>query len=215
MNIKKLLDIGIINTIRMNVYYLGGVKGLIKPRILASRNLKINLLRGSCRFEGTGFIQVGLGYVGLFDNKYQRTLWENSGEIIFKGKCSFGPGSRIINHGELTIGDNFIITASSVICCYKSIKIGNDVLCSWNCRIMDTDFHKIYSQVSEEILNPDKPIEIGDHVWICSDSQIFKGVKVSNNIVIAGNSKVTKSLLGENSIYKDNMIIKANIRWHA
>ncbi len=48
MDLKKIKEISIVNTIRMNLFYFG-IKSLIHPIILASKNVKINKLSGSVK----------------------------------------------------------------------------------------------------------------------------------------------------------------------
>lgn len=45
MNIHKLLEIGLINTLRLNIRYFG-LSGMFHPVILASRHLKIQKMEG-------------------------------------------------------------------------------------------------------------------------------------------------------------------------
>lgn len=57
---------------------------------------------------------------------------------------------------------------------------------------MDTDFHSIMqSDIQEEVvheilLNPNAPIHIGKHCWICSRCMILKGATLKNNCVLGG-----------------------------
>lgn len=214
MNVKKLLNVGLINTFRMNLYYLG-FKSLINPRIIVSKNVKIKELKGKVEINGFGRVDIGFGDCGLVDKKYQRTSWQNSknGRIEFKGNCCLGPGTKIVNNGKLVFGENFAVTANSSIVCFDKIEFGRDNLISWECSIMDTDFHKIVSLDDDKVLNENRSIKFGDRVWMCSNCYVLKGVTITDDIVIAKGSIVTKSLTEKNTIYKDNTIAKQNIRW--
>ena len=209
--IKNLIETGFLNTIRFNAYYFG-VKSIFKPKVFVSRKTKILSMKGKVLIgPNAKSVKIGYGTVGIFDNRYERTILQNEGTIIFNGNCVIGSGSRIVNMGELIFGKKFNISAKSNIICYKKITFGDDVLISWNCNIMDTDFHKIC--VDNKINNYDKQIEIGNHVWICSGTTILKGVNISDNIVVGANSLVTKNLMKSNSIYIGNDIIKCDINW--
>lgn len=185
------------------------IKMAIKLPVLLSRHVYLMNAGGGVEFDTTdvtfGLIKIGFGEVGIFDSKYSRTIWQNNGgKVIFKGKASIGHGSRIsVNpHGCLTFGKNFGISAESSIVCSKEITFGDDVLVSWNCLFMDTDFHHII--VNNEIVNLDQSICIGDHVWIGCRSTILKGVKIPDNCIIAANSNVIRSISHENVIVAGN-----------
>ena len=183
----------------------------IKLPIVISKNVKILTLKGSVDIKSNnikfGMIRIGFGSVGIFDRTYSRTMWQNSGKVVFEGTASIGHGSRLsINkNGVLIFKNNFCITAESHIICSKRIEFGEDVLMSWQCLIMDTDFHKIYD-MSEGggQKNIDKNIKIGNHVWIGCRNTILKGVEIPDNCVIAANSNVVKSIKENSTIIAGN-----------
>ena len=70
---------------------------------------------------------------------------------------------------------------------------------------MDTDSHKIYDKVSDNLLNIDKEIKIGDNVWIGCRCTINKGTIIGDDTVIGANSMVN----GNYSKY-NNVIIGGN-----
>jgi acetyltransferase-like isoleucine patch superfamily enzyme len=163
--------------------------------------------------RATGAIQIGFGSVGIVDKKYCRTIWGNGGTIEFMGNASFGRGTKISCGGYLKVGDKFHVSANSDLVCEKDVKIGDDVLISWQCLIMDTDFHSIYRKGTIEKINPDKTICIGNHVWIGCRTTILKGSKIPNNSVIAACSVVTSSHEEQNAIYAGNNLLKHDIEW--
>lgn len=67
---------------------------------------------------------------------------------------------------------------------------------------MDTDFHPIIDK-NNTILNKEKPISIGNSVWIGARSTLLKGVSIGNNCIVSANSHVTKS-------YDNDKIIGGN-----
>ena len=148
-----------------------------------------------------------------FDFKYNRTIFRNTGEIIFKGKTKIGYGSVISNEGKLIIGENTNFTMIEFICRDK-IEIGDKCLFSWNVSLMDTDHHRIF--LNNNIINKSKGIEIGEHVWLGSDVKILKGVKIAKNNIIGSGSIITKSIERENVIVGNSIevkILKENINW--
>jgi len=120
-----------------------------------------------------------------------------------------------INMGETEakIGDRVMINGSTFYCT-TGITIGNDVLISWGCTIVDSNMHSIVSSERVKELatakkeydngtigdNPDiqtiksKPIVIKDKVWIGFNCIIMKGVTIGEGAVIGAGSVVTKDV---------------------
>jgi carbonic anhydrase/acetyltransferase-like protein (isoleucine patch superfamily) len=191
----------------------------IKFPVLISKHVILKTTNGSVSLPesiSTGMIQIGYGDVGIFDKKRSKSIWEVSGQVVFKGTAQIGHGSKISvgENGSLEIGHHFIITAESTIVVHKKIHIGKGCLISWDCLIIDTDFHKIFDNTNERT-NPPSPVVIGDNVWIGVRNLILKGSFIPNNVVIGANSLIAKALTTENSIYAGNPIklIKENITW--
>ena len=92
-----------------------------------------------------GMIKIGHHGVGTLDIKYNRTIWQNNGTVIFNGSANIGSGTKIsVNkNATLTIGTQFCITGDSSIISSKEITFGKECLLSWDILIMDTDFHNI------------------------------------------------------------------------
>ncbi len=117
-------------------------------------------------------------------------------------------------HASLFLGNNIWVTGgNTTIICNKNIMINDDCLLSWDILLMDTDFHKILNS-DNTIINKEKPIHIGKHVWIGCRTTILKGVSIANNNVIAANSTITKSISTENCIIGRNTeMLKTGIQW--
>ena len=85
--------------------------------------------------------------------------------------------------------------------------------------MMDTDFHDIIDLDSRKVINPSKPIVIGNDVWIGCRSTILKGVNISDSTIISANTLLTKSHNQNNCIIasqgKDIRILKDNVTWNA
>ena len=98
-------------------------------------------------------------------------------------------GELRMAHGTQATHDNFQITAETTIICEESITFGHYVLCSWQCQIMDTDYHHVIADGDARRVTA--PVIIGNHVWIGSRVIINKGVEIADNSVIAAGSVVT------------------------
>lgn len=206
------------NTLYFNFKYFS-VFQAIKFPVLISKHVILKTTEGSVSLPesiSTGMIRIGYGDIGIFDKKRSKSIWEVSGPVVFKGTAQIGHGSKISvgENGSLEVGENLIITAESTVVCHKKITIGSNCLISWDCLIMDTDFHKIFDNTSQRT-NPPSPVVIGDNVWIGVRNLILKGSIIPNNVVIGANSLIAKALTTENTIYAGNPIklIKENITW--
>lgn len=84
----------------------------------------------------------------------------------------------VIGNGEekahLKIGNNVAIGDRTEIHCGKEISIGSNTLISWDCVLMDRDYHKLGEN---GLCENKKRIEIGDNVWIGCRSLIMKAYK--------------------------------------
>ena len=161
-------------------------------------------------------VRIGFGNINIIDDKCQRSMWFNEGTIEFNGKAVFGKGCKISNSGRLVFGDNFTVNGTTSIVCKKAMEFGNNVLISWDCLIMDTDFHKIckYGDKNQTQINLDDDIVLGNNVWVGCRSMVLKGSYIPNRSVIAAGSYITKSLTKTNAIYHNNVVIKENIDWN-
>jgi acetyltransferase-like isoleucine patch superfamily enzyme len=163
-----------------------------------------------------GMIRIGKYGVGTLDIKYNRTIWQNNGTVIFNGCANIGSGTKISvnNGGIVNFGDKFCVTGASTIICSKQIEFGNECLLSWDILIMDTDFHKIINTEGKTI-NESKPIKIGNHVWIGCRNTILKGVNICNDVVIAAGSKISKNIVTPYCIVggENQKILKENVLW--
>lgn len=196
-------------------------KDAIKFPFFVSRNVFLLETNGTIKIDApikTGMIQIGYGYIGIFDMKRSRSIWQVSGEVTFKGKAHLGHGTKIsVNEdAHLEFGNNFRVTAESEIITQKNIQFGDNVLVSWNCLIMDTDFHKIYDQTGA-LINPPEPIIVGHKVWIGCRNVILKGSKISDGSIIGANSFLSKDISDKSGLFAGNPVrfIKGDISWES
>lgn len=126
------------------------------------------------------------------------------GELIIRGtncKITIGKGTtfggvRIVNVGV----DNDIF-------------IGEDCMFSDHIEIWASDSHTILNKHNDQI-NPEKPINIGNHVWVGSRVTILKGVTIGDNSIIGLGSMVTKDIYPNTvSVGVTNKEIATNVNW--
>ena len=79
---------------------------------------------------------------------------------------------------------------------------------------MDTDEHPLDNKENERI-NPDKPIVVGNHVWICCKCVLLKGAEVPDHTVVAAGTLLTSSFNGEHQGIGGNppSVLKHDVRW--
>ena len=217
---KYFFKINWFKTLYFNFKYFS-FKDSLKLPVFVYRQTTFLSLNGEIIIEAplkTGIVKIGQQSIGIFDYKKRRAIWEVNGQVIFKGKCNIGQGSKISvgPNGTLSFGNKFGLSGESAIVCFNKISFGDECLLSWDILIMDTDFHKIYN--SEGIvLNSPKPIIIGSHVWIGCRCTILKGVIIANNNVIGAGSKIVKNINQSNVVVTSDgtniYLHKENINW--
>lgn len=151
-----------------------------------------------------GLVHYGFHEVEACDSTQENVL-KVFGKLILKGEAHLGKGTKIIVYpnGELELGDNFAISASSVICCYKHIVFGKDIQFSWDCLVMDSDTHLIFDDLGNQI-NQDKEIVFGNKVWIGNGCMILKGTKIPDTCVIGAKSVVSGAKYSSHTIIAGN-----------
>lgn len=170
----------------------------IKVPILVWPTTKIRSLhRGAIVLTGRVFkASVLLGFEG--------SIGRDSGPMIINISCggilSIGQNVNISRGTKLvTVGNGSIIIGNGFFCngdCYflsdKEINIGDDCLFGWDIDVNTTDGHFTYSDGVENIKSA--PICLKEHVWVCSNVRINKGVTIAGDSVVAMASLVSKDL---------------------
>lgn len=230
-------------TLRFNLHYFP-LKTVLKLPVIVSHRTYLRELHGKVELPEkveTAMVKIGFGDVGHYDRKRSRSIWQVSGTVSFGGKASIGHGSKLSVRGELKLGADFNMTAESTIVCAKEIRFGDDCLLSWDILVMDTDEHPLFNRhetarcetrdanplpcpevpcpVSKEVenkrINPDKPIIVGNHVWIGCKCVLLKGAEVPDNTVIAAGTLLKSAFTGENHVIGGNppSVLKSDVHW--
>lgn len=110
----------------------------------------------------------------------------------------------------LVIGDNVSIGDRSEIHCGKEIYIGDNTLISWDCCILDRDYHSYNG--NKEVM---KSVHIGRNVWVGCRAMILKGVTIGDGAVIAAGSVVTKDVPANTCVAGNPAIVIAtDVFWN-
>jgi len=94
--LKLLIEISIIKTLVFNLKYFS-IKDAIKLPVFIYKHVSLLDLHGSIKLKSpayTGMIRIGDGYVGIYDKKLRRSIWEVSGKIEFGRNVHIGHGSK-------------------------------------------------------------------------------------------------------------------------
>lgn len=154
--------------------------------------------------------QIILGKKSRFYEQAEVFNLQGNKENIRIGSNTHVRGTLLIfaHNGKIQIGDNSYIGFDTQIWSADSIKIGNDVLISHNCNIIDTNSHEEnYLERKESFLKmlskghptenvnvKSSPIIIEDNVWISFNVSILKGVTIGKGAIVAAGSIVTKDV---------------------
>jgi acetyltransferase-like isoleucine patch superfamily enzyme len=139
-----------------------------------------------------------VNYLGI-RKRPPATLNIGEGSIFEGAITSDRAGSRVTIGNHTFIGNSTIVTALSV-------DIGDDVLMSWGCTIVDHDSHGLdwlerkndvrgfYQGVKDWATVQIKPVKIGDKVWIGFNVIVLKGVTIGEGAVVGAGSVVTRDI---------------------
>ncbi len=161
-------------------------KVLAKVRFRLQKYSIIEHLLGflfSLNFDKNGYLIVSGGW------PFPRVI--GKGGWLRAGNCQFYSGVRLEvgQKGALIIGNGTYLNRNTLIVCEERVEIGENCKIAWDVIIMDSDLHPVNQAPLKN-----KPVIIGDHVWIGCRSIILKGVSIGEGAIIAAGSVVTKNV---------------------
>lgn len=119
------------------------------------------------------------------------------------------------SNNHITIGENTSFGTVRMINVGRdnALEIGKDCLFSDYVEIWASDTHSIYDSEGK-FINPEKPIIIGDKVWVGSHVFILKGADIGQGAIIGINSLVTKNI-EERTLNAGNplRVLKRDVTW--
>jgi galactoside O-acetyltransferase len=134
--------------------------------------------------------------------------------IRFKDNCRLKIGRDSYIEGSICfdkdaacveIGERVFIGSSQLVCA-SSIEIGNDVLISWGCTIVDHNSHSIgWKNRENDVTNwisgskdwrmvEIAPVKISERAWLGFNVTVLKGVTIGVGAVVGAGSVVTKDV---------------------
>lgn len=110
--------------------------------------------------EQNKYVKIG---IGSNIERFQLNLRSPEEKIyVTIGSDSVIAGTVNIERGKIEFGDRVLINEGTTYYCTNRIKIGNDVMFSWGCTVVDSNFHSLESyHRMQETLTARKDIEAG------------------------------------------------------
>ena len=110
--------------------------------------------------------------------------------------------SRIHVHGNFTavnprnirVGSNVAINHGVFLLGHSGITIGNDVVLSARCMLIDGGLELDPSKPTVDLAHAGAPITLADGAWIGAGAVVLAGVTVGANSVVGAGSVVTKDV---------------------
>ena len=132
------------------------------------------------RFTRAGWLACASGF--------PKPRIRNLGGVLEAGNCLFYPGVRLEvgRGGAMRIGTGTYLNRNTEVIAWRDVRIGHDCMVGWDVLIMDTDQHPVPDRGLEN-----RPVRIGDRVWIGARATILKGVAVGDGAIIAAGAVVT------------------------
>lgn len=97
----------------------------------------------------------------------------------------------------------------------NKIVIGSGCIFAENAEVWASDTHSIIDMNTNERINIDKEVLIGNRVWIGNRALIHKGVSIGNDSIVAAGSIVTKSVANNTLVAGIPAApIKNNLKWN-
>lgn len=144
----------------------------------------------------TGSVRFGMirGHFQAPKGRIFICLKEGS-RIIIDSFCSFSIDTtiRLCEGAVLRLGEAVRIGDGVKIMSENEISIGAGTEVTYESQIIDTNFHYMVNNSTQEIIRKNLPIIIGKRNWIGNHTTIMKGTHTGDNCIIASNSLLNKN----------------------
>lgn len=187
---------------------------LRKNTVLKGRALFLPYRASRFNIHKTAVIELhSLFHFNMKETRHSRSeahlVMDENSRMVLLGTSFIHHGSdiRVFEGATLTIGEVFAMPRTQIRC-KKEITIGNNVAIAREVLIMDSDAHPTSDR------DMDRPVRIGDHVWIGSRATILKGVNIGDGAIVAAGSLVTKDVPPRTMVAGvPARIIKRDVEW--
>ena len=190
-----------------------GWKAVLKGRNLLWMYKRSQLLnQGGTLKLGAGDVRFGNGSLANppFDSYI---LIRRGGKLNFGGYTHFTYGANVEVHdnAELTIGSDCGFNVGCTIICADKITLGKGVKGGRNVTIRDNNGGH---WMNFSGYRNSRPVEIGDHVWLCEGCTIMPGVKIGAGAVIGAKSVVFNNVPANTMVMGNPaQVVCENVEW--
>lgn len=184
----------LIPSLYFNLRYLPFKQGVKMPILINKPHL--HKMNGKIVIDAAkitpGMIKLG-GFGGhMYPNSgIHITQW--GGEIIFKGRCTIGNNSFLVQGADSRIvfgDDEFLASAAIKIISFKGIEFGKYVRAGWESVFMDTNFHPLYDMKKDAFKRAYGLIKIGDYNWFGMQCKVMHSVETPERCIFGMGSVV-------------------------
>lgn len=193
--IRKILDrLRFYKRIRIFIYlYLNyfckAVIRIDKSRIIPYKGAVIDIDPTARIYLSGGDVEVGCDRLKGSKEETRVRLRQNAIWSTSKGcRLSYGITLEVLREALLET-KFFSMNSNSTLITAEKISLGHDVMIGRNVVIYDSDFHSILDEDGNTV-NPPRPVEIGDHVWIGTNAVVIKGSTIGNGSIIAAGTMI-------------------------
>lgn len=206
-----------IKSIYFNFRYLPFKQAVYLPIWITTNFKVLKLKRGQIVLDfpyRKTFFLGDCGSVGLQEMN-GGIYMEDGAKLIMNAMCVIGQGTtiRCDKNAVIEFGKNFYCNKNCHIRSAEYIKIGNECSLGWNVQINTDDGHSILHDGKS--VKRIGSIEIGNHVWLTSNSIVTKDVKIADGCIVAQGAVVTKSIT-EPKVLVGGVpakVIRQNVEW--
>lgn len=153
-----------------------------------------------CALDVAKSAKIEMGGIFRFGTKRNRKskletrlLLEENSKLSIKGggHITYGSDVQVFKNASLEIGSDCAINSGFQCVCMEKIVLGNDVHIGRDVWIRDNNGgHTVVIKGNKN----SAPVIIGDHVWLCSNVSVTKGVTIGEGAIISANSVVTTNI---------------------
>ena len=206
MRISQLVNycMSLPKTVYFNIRCFGFCEGIKLPVFISYKVKFMKLKRNSIEIESEhkSRFMIRIGFNGTDEIVSKKALINlENGKIVFKGESSIAAGCAInvSSGGFIEFGKDFSANKNFFISCNNHVSFGDDAMLGWNVTFFDANGHPVYKD--GKLKDNTKPICIGNHVWIGSETHVLKGANIPDGSIISYGSLVSSQLKESNSIY--------------
>lgn len=206
-----------LKTIYFNFRYLPLRQAVYLP-IWITTNFKVmKLKRGQIILDfpyRKNFFFGDCGSVGLQEMKGGIYMADGA-KLILNAMCVIGQGTtiRCDKNAVIELGKNFYCNKNCHLRSAEYIKFGDECSLGWNVQVNTDDGHAILHD--GKAVKRFESIEIGNHVWLTSNTIVTKSVRIADGCIIAQGAVVSKSITEPKSLVGGvpAKLIRQNVEW--